>query len=136
MEARAREIEEHVAECADCQRSLDSLQTVDQILDSLPPAAPSAATLLNVRRALARETRPGGSEIMTLSEVAELLRIPEADLDEVIEELPAFELGGRVRVRRSKLVEWIEQREQNFTKARMESYVARSLADGIKESVA
>jgi hypothetical protein len=36
---------------------------------------------------------------MTLGEVAEFLRVPPDALAEVAEDLPAFEIGGQVRVR-------------------------------------
>ena len=65
---------------------------------------------------------------MTLDEVAEFLRVSLEELGEVVGELPAFELAGRVRVRRTKLIEWIEKRERAYARGRIESEVAGILA--------
>jgi len=65
---------------------------------------------------------------MTLNEVAELLRISPDELGEIAEELPAFELAGRVRVRREKLMEWIAQRESAYARQVAASRVARAAA--------
>ena len=66
---------------------------------------------------------------MTLDEVAAFLRIDPSDLGEVAEELPAFELGGQVRVRRERLIEWIQQRERAYTRQAGESWAAREMTD-------
>jgi hypothetical protein len=88
------------------------------ILAELRPAPMPAGELLAVRRALSAEVRGAGApEVMTLPEVAEFLRIDEADLAEILDELPAFELAGRLRVRRARLVEWIEHRERTWRHA-------------------
>ena len=65
---------------------------------------------------------------MTLAEVAEFLRVSPDALAEVMEELPAFEVGGQVRVRRARLVEWVAERERNYARSRAESEVAHALA--------
>lgn len=61
---------------------------------------------------LQEEIRPPAPEIMTLAEVAKFLRLPEPDLAEVADSLPAFELAGQILVRKSRLLEWIAHREQ------------------------
>jgi hypothetical protein len=110
-------IAQHIASCATCHRRLASLRTVDAALRALPAEMPSAETILAVRRLISEETRPRReSDILTLEEVAEFLRINPEEFRPYIEDLPAFELGGQIRVRRSKLLEWIEQRERQFSR--------------------
>jgi len=65
---------------------------------------------------------------MTLDEVAEFLRLSPGQLDEVASDLPGFELAGQVRVRRAKLLEWIERRERSYLRNTVASRVARALA--------
>ena len=65
-----------------------------------------------MRQSLLDEMRGDLPEIMTPAEVAAFLRIPLDDLEEVFDELPSFEFAGHVRVRRERLLEWIEQRER------------------------
>ncbi len=132
-----REIEEHLAGCSRCRERLEALREVDTALGSLRRAEPSARAVLEARRALSREVR-GGPEpaIMTLDEVAEFLRLTPDQLEEIAEGLPAFELAGQLRVRRERLVEWVEQRELVFLRRNIESSVARSLAGAFGKGVA
>lgn len=126
---RAAEVEKHVGGCAECRRRLSAIREADARLRALPRLRPSAGALLRTRRALSEELR-GRSvpEVMTLEEVAAFLRVEPADLRDVVSELPAFEVGGRIRVRRAKLIEWIERRERVHARSTAESDVARILA--------
>lgn len=126
---RARELERHLSACATCQGRLKALKGVDAALPTLARMEPSAAALLAARRALSELVRgPRAPEIMTLEEVAQFLRVTVDDLTEVAAELPAFEIAGRIRVRRSRLIEWIEQRERARARSTIESEVAGILA--------
>ena len=73
---------------------------------------------------------------MTLEEVAEFLRISGDELGEIVEELPAFELGGRIRVRRAKLLEWIQQRERDYSRDIASSWAARASSDEFQKGIA
>lgn len=126
---RAREIERHLPSCEHCRRRLKAIESVDARLRMLPRLEPRAGAVLETRRVLSREVRGGGApEIMTLEEVADFLRVSVDDLEDVASELPAFELGGRIRVRRSRLIEWIEKRERSYARSATESEVAGILA--------
>jgi len=89
---------------------------LDLLLREIRPPPLSAGGLLRVRRAVSDRVRGGRApEVLTLEEVADYLRIDGSDLPEVLDELPAFELAGRLRVRRARLIEWIEHRERSWT---------------------
>ena len=123
------EMRQHVGGCARCRERLEALRNADAALAALPPVEPPAATVLTVRRLLAEATREAATrEIMTLDEVAEFLRVAPEQLGEVVEELPAFELAGQVRVRRERLIEWIGQRERAYARHTAASWVARAVA--------
>jgi hypothetical protein len=112
---RQQELGRHVGECQTCRQRLAALRAVDGALRALPREEPPAETILAARRLLSAEIRPPPeSEVLTLDEVAAFLRIEPEELGPYVEQLPAFELGGRIRVRRSRLLEWIEQRERQF----------------------
>ena len=134
---RVAEIEQHVVACTECQRRLAALRKADGVLRALPRMAPSARSILGTRRLLADELRDGNEpEIMTLDDVAAFLRISLDELDDIAGELPAFELAGRVRVRRARLVEWIEQREIRYRMQNTESSLARIAAAPFGKGVA
>jgi len=131
---RARVIREHLPGCDRCRRRLAALEQADDALGALRPAGPSPAAVLAARRAIGEEIRPiRGDEIMTLSEAAAFLRIDEDEVGEILDELPAFELAGRVRIRRSRLIEWIAQRERDYTRRRAASWAARAGGREVEE---
>lgn len=133
---QAAKIEQHVAACAECQRHLAVLREADNVLRTLPRMAPPAHAVLDTRRLLADEFASGETEIMTLDDVAAFLRISPDELGEIVGELPAFELAGRVRVRRARLVEWIEQQEIRYRMQNTESDLARIAAGAFGKGVA
>lgn len=123
---REAQVRRHVGACAACGRRASALAKADATLAALRPARPSARAILDVRRALAEVVGPGRApEVLTLDEVAQFLRIGAETLDEIAEELPAFELGGQIRVRREKLMEWIRQREQDYARGAAASWAAQ-----------
>jgi len=132
--AREAEVLVHLGDCERCRRRLDRLRQADGLLGALrPPRAPAEAVLA-ARKALAEVLhRPRAQEIMTLEEVSDFLRLAPGQLAEVVEELPAFELAGQVRVRRARLVEWIERREQDYSRHRAGSWAARETSDVLNQ---
>lgn len=126
---RAGWLKEHIVSCAQCGRRIAALRRTDAALRSLRVVQPSAGVLWNVRRLLSRELGGGGTpEVMTLEDVARFLHVPPERLAEEADDLPAFEIGGEVRVRRTRLMEWIRQRERAYGRRAVESAVARVLA--------
>ena len=119
----------HVASCESCGRRVEALRNVDAALRAVPRMEPPPSALLHTRRLLSQEVRGVEEpEVMTLDDVAEFLRISLDELEEVVLELPAFELAGQLRVRRSKLVEWIEARERSYARSRAQTEMARILS--------
>ena len=118
----------HAAECERCGQRLDALGKVDSSLRSLPRIEIPEQTMLSVRRALSRGIRAREPEVMTLQEVADFLRVTLEDLYETVDELPAFELAGRILVRRVKLLECIEHRENSYRRQVVQSDSARGVA--------
>jgi len=134
---RMIELKAHVASCAECRRRLADIREADSLMTGLRREEPSASALLETRRALAREVRGrGGPEIMTLDEAAEFLRVDPRELDVEVWGLPVFEIGGRLRVRRARLVAWIEDRERAFARGSAASEVARIVGGDFGKGVA
>ena len=134
---REATLREHAAECERCRKRLDALTRADTALGRVTPHQPSAAAMLDARRAIADEVRgPQAGEIMTLDEVAAFLQLEEQQMDEVADELPAFELAGQIRVRRSKLMAWIEQRERDYARQTAASWVTQTTRGRFGKGVA
>lgn len=130
--ARSRELTAHTGDCPRCQRRLAALREVDAGLAALRRAVPSPTGVLAARRSLSEALRrPSDPELMTLDEAAQFLRISLDELEEVVLELPAFEVAGQLRVRRAKLLEWVEARERSYRRSSAQSEVARAFADTV-----
>ena len=127
-------LDQHVAACDNCRRRLAALRDADAVVRSLPCAEPSSGGLLSVRRALSAEVRAHTAvpDILTLDEVAAFLRVTPDELHDVAADLPAFELAGRIRVRRSQLLTWVERREKDYMRHSIASRAARAVASGWK----
>jgi anti-sigma factor RsiW len=125
---RAQWLGEHVRHCATCQAKSAAVAGIDSALHKLPRLQPTTQTVLKVRRAVSRGIPAREPEVMTLQEVADFLRISLEDLYEAVDDLPAFELAGRILVRRERLIEWIDKREQAYRRQTVQSEIARGLA--------
>lgn len=131
------EIREHSEDCHRCTKRLEIIQKADSVLSTLLPVFPPPSTVLAARRAISEVTRNVlRPEIMTLEEVAEFLRITPDELGEIAEDLPAFELAGQIRIRRTRLIEWIQQRERDYTHDAAAGWTARSESDGFQIGIA
>ena len=132
-----RRVEEHLPHCERCRTRLHALTEIDRALPALAAPEPSAGAILAARRhvAEARDTTPS-DDIMTPDEVAAFLRLPLDALDELLGELPAFEIGGRVRVRREALERWIEERECAYQRQVTTSWLARGMTTERREGAA
>jgi hypothetical protein len=135
-EAQADGIRRHVEGCPDCVQRLGELHRTEQALRALPHMEPSATALLRAKRALSETQRQKAErEILTLEDVTQFLRISLDELSEIVEELPAFELGGQIRVRRARLIEWIQQREGQYSRqiahGRIAQIVPRASVKGV-----
>jgi len=131
---RRAEVTDHLDRCDRCRRLLKAIGAADRLLEALPPLRPGTDTVLATRRSLSAVTRGTGvPEILTLEEVAAFLRIEPEQLGEIVEELPAFELAGQIRVRRARLIEWVAQRERDHSQAATASWMARADAGFLDE---
>ena len=58
-------------------------------------------------------------EVLTIEEVAAFLRVDPDELEDDLVSMPVFEIGGRLRMRKSKLLEWMEERERRSLARRL-----------------
>lgn len=115
----------HLTECVDCRSEVEG---VAHVRDALAPAPDEAGPGLDVldrvkrRLATAAEAAAPVAEVLTPEEAAAFLQVTPEELYDNLDQLPAFEFAGRVRIRRRALEAWIEEKEQSF---RQQSLAAR-----------
>lgn len=114
-EDRQRTLADHAATCEHCARRLHALSSVDSALSQfMQQPVPDTTAQRVFGRVLQSAPVPTVPEILTLREAAAFLRISEEDLQDLLDELPVFELGGQLRIRAQRLRQWIEQRELSY----------------------
>ena len=88
-------------------------QFLEQVADvTLPDSAD-----LKIRQALNREIHSRKETVptvMDMEEAAQFLKISVSALIGLLDELPSFELSGRIRFRRDQLELWMQQREKQM----------------------
>ena len=108
-EPDAHEAASHVKVCPTCRERLDALRQLDDLLRAVPTPPPHLGTLLSVREQVHRAVL--GDEILDADQVATYLKLSREEVMDNLDELPCFEVAGRVRFRRDALLQWIESRE-------------------------
>jgi hypothetical protein len=121
-------LRQHLAECAACQRVVADIQRADTALNTLSHTPPAATSLLEVQQRVRQELGMAKQrEILTLEEAADFLRVEPEELAEILDDLPWFELAGRIRFRRQALLDWVRQRERECTRERLSRSLQREL---------
>jgi anti-sigma factor RsiW len=122
-------LEAHLQHCAECAGRLAQLRRSGQALQEEAHADLPDAVRRRLGRTLGGAAAPDAwPEVMALEEVARYLGITLDELDRLAADLPAFEVAGRIRVRRSELGKWIARREQDYAAQRLRTETTRGLA--------
>jgi len=124
--AAAARIAAHVAACPQCRDRAAGLTRQAEALRHEIDCEVPGDVLARLHEALPAAGAAGGCpEVLTLEDVARYLRVGLDDLDRVAADLPAFEIAGQVRVRRTELERWIARREQDYAAQRLRETLAR-----------
>ena len=114
----ADSIRGHLDDCAACQTALEQLQRLLCAARSLPQLVPSAARVLPISAAIHAEGTPKRrtefGPVLTMEELADYLRTDQEALQVYLDQIPRFELGGRLLFRRESVEQWLQQRELDF----------------------
>ena len=75
---------------------------------------------LRIRNRLHTEQgyNPVHEEILDIEDLAVFLKISVTEVVNLLSELPSFEVGGRIRFRKDRIIEWIMNQEQKMTRDR------------------
>lgn len=113
----AAELETHLKDCAACRQELNMLKKISSAAKELDVHQPGAETVLKIKSFIYGAARPVRQTqfgpVMDVDELAEFLRIPKQSLEEYLEEIPFFELGGKLLFNRNSIEKWIKSKERH-----------------------
>lgn len=110
----AEKVREHLGACPACARLLEAMRDVAEVAaapDEDVPRSLALRILAQVDDAL-RGDLADAPEVMTPEELARFLRVSADALDDLADLIPGVEIGGRLRFRKDRVVEWLEERER------------------------
>jgi hypothetical protein len=116
-----RELNAHLATCEACQETQRIMRGLAADVQGLPRLAPTDRSTLAINVAIhqlaPKPRRMDFGPIMDIEELAEFLRVPLETVGHYLDDLPSFELGGKLLFRRSSVERWIEGREHRVQAA-------------------
>lgn len=121
----AAEAKAHCAACDACAAEAARFRRLLATLDGLPDPAPDEALRFKVLDRLVPKRGAPAPEVMDVEDLLAYLGVTLEQLEQEIENLPAFEFAGRLKFKKSHIDRWIEEREQT-RRAAIEAARARS----------
>ena len=119
----AREIKAHLDKCAECRKQLRRLEQIALATATLTRHAPSADCLLKISKAIHQHARPPRrtefGPVLNFDELADYLCVDQETIGQYLDEIPSFELGGKLLFRKKSIEKWIESKETGFELQRM-----------------
>lgn len=124
--ALAEEVQARVDADPEAAALLASFQALGDLCQGArraPPAPPARVAQRVLERlhheldAPASPETQGAADVLTPDQVARLLQVTRDELADEMPSMPFFEFAGRMRIRRERLQEWIDQREQKARRA-------------------
>ncbi|MBU4198908.1 MAG: helix-turn-helix domain-containing protein [Verrucomicrobia bacterium] len=123
-ESEARAIKVHLDACEDCRNQLRLMEHMAAATRDLPRHEPSAACLLRISEAIHRRAalplRTEFGPVLNFDELAEYLRVDRETIGQYLDEIPSFEMGGKLLFRKKSVEAWIESKEMGFGLQRTE----------------
>jgi hypothetical protein len=108
-------LEAHVRGCAACRTELAETRDLLRLATRMPRRQPEAETVLRIsariHAAEGKARRTEFAPVMDLEELTQFLRVDRETVETYLDEIPCFELGGKLLFRRKSVEEWMERRE-------------------------
>lgn len=113
-----RDIEQHLETCRECREQNKLLDNIDNLAKQLPLHAPGADVTLKIKEAIYKQLPAQGrtefGPVLDFNELAEYLRVDREIIGQYLDEIPSFELGGKLLFRKKSVETWIESKETGF----------------------
>lgn len=114
----AADVAMHLGECAGCRSELQFVRKLTSAAQGLPKPQPGDGVILKMMQAAlgpaTRERRSEYGPVLDVEELADFLRVDRETLEPYLDDIPCFELGGKLLFRRKTIEEWIQQKEQSL----------------------
>ena len=118
-----RAIKAHLDACAECREQFRRLEQMASATATLKRHAPSADCLLKISKAIHQRARTvmrtEFGPVLNFDELADYLRVDHETIGQYLDEIPSFELGGKLLFRKKSIEAWIESKEMGFELQRM-----------------
>jgi len=112
-------VEKHLGECTRCRDEVQAMDRIERAATELPDAKPGAAAILKISEAIHQYGRPPRrtefGPVLDIDELVDFLRVDKAVIEIYLDEIPCFELGGKILFRRKSIEEWIERKEKQMS---------------------
>jgi len=112
------EVRKHAERCKQCRKELHIYERMTSLTANIQRHTPGTDVVLkiseSIHRATRRQRRTEFGPVLDMTELADFLRVDRETIGQYLDEIPCFELGGKLLFRRKSIEEWIEKRETSF----------------------
>lgn len=124
-----RGFEEHLETCSACQLKLEQLKELHSNFSLMKGINLSDLKDLKIRQHLhtIMDTKKKEEEILDIEEVAVLLGVKTREVIPLLDELSAFEIGSKLRIRRDEVFKWIERQELKLSWEKEEAEIKKNM---------
>ena len=127
-----QEVREHTKKCKQCRRELHIYKRMISLTANIQRHTPGTDVVLKISESIHRATRPQRrtefGPVLDMAELADFLRVDQETIGEYLDEIPCFELGGKLLFRRKSIEDWIDKRETSFFLQMNRSELANRIA--------
>ena len=113
-----RDIDLHLETCRECREQITLLDKIDNLAKQLPRHTPGADVTLKIKKAIYKELpaqrKTEFGPVLDFDELADYLRVDREIIGQYLDEIPSFELGGKLLFRKKSVETWIESKETGF----------------------
>lgn len=101
----------HLDRCLSCAKEYRRFNNLLHAMQDLDDPQPSESSRFEILQVLSPQViQPAIPEILGVEDLLEYLGVTSEELDQEINNLPAFEFAGRLRFKKSHIDAWIEER--------------------------
>lgn len=110
-----QKIRKHLGTCRNCRKEMNILNRITSAVRELPRHTPGTDVILKISESIHQSAPPPRrtefGPVMDMDELAEYLRVEKETIALYMDEIPCFQLGGKLLFRKKSIEKWLERRE-------------------------